>query len=79
MLRVWGRCLKRGLQVRCRRVDTGGKEVWSLGALEAHARRRDVEVFASRDRELGRCAGSVLPLCLKRSGALEAYCGCRDV
>ena len=28
----------------------------SPGTLEAHCRRRDVEVFASRDRELGRCS-----------------------
>ena len=37
----------------------GGICLKSPGTLKAHCRRRDVEVFASRDRELGRCAAGV--------------------
>jgi len=46
-----------GLEVRCRRVASICLK--SPGTLEAHCRRRDVEVFASRDRELGRRAAGV--------------------
>jgi len=45
--------------VRCRRVDVKGICLKSPGTLEAQCRRRDVEVFASRDRELGRSAEGV--------------------
>ena len=58
MQRAWGRCLERGLEVHCRRVASICLK--SPGTLEAHCRRRDVEVFASRDRELGRRAVGVL-------------------
>ena len=49
------------------------------GALEAHCRRRDVEVFASRDRELVRCAVGVqtwryLPQGPWRSGEVPQAC-----
>jgi len=57
MLRVWGRFLKRGLEVRCRRVASICLK--RPGTLEAHCQRRDVGVFASSDRELGRCAVGV--------------------
>jgi len=56
----------RGLEVRCRRVASK-----RYVPLEAHCRHRDVEVFASRDRELGRCAVGVLPLFASR--ALEVW------
>ena len=51
MLRAWGRCLKRGLEVRCRRRDI---EVWRSGVLEACCKRRDVGEFASRGLEMRR-------------------------
>jgi len=63
----------------------GGICLKSPGTLEAYCRRRDVEVFASRDRELGRCAVGVktwryggsevvsvrVRVCLKSPGGLE--------
>src|SRR6266480_386220 len=39
--------------MRCRRVASICLGI--PGSLEAQCRRRDVEVFASRDREIGRC------------------------
>jgi len=63
MLPAWGRegveaWRSGGVLQACRR---GGICLKSPGTLEAHCRRRDVEVFASRDRELGRCAVGVQP------------------
>ncbi len=64
MLRAWGRG---GLEVRCRLVASICLK--SPGTLEAHCRRRDVEVFPARDRELGRCVVGVQTW---RFGGLEA-------
>ena len=63
-----------GLEVRCRRVASICLK--SPGTLEAHCRRRDVEVFASRDRELGRRAAGVQTW---RYGGSEVGRRCRYV
>ena len=49
MLRAWGRCLKRGLEVRCRRADSGGICLKSPGGLEMRRKPRDMEVWSSGD------------------------------
>jgi len=42
MLRAWGRCLKRGLEVHCRRRDVEG---FASRALEACCSRSEEEVW----------------------------------
>jgi len=48
-------------------------ELTRYGKLETHCECVDVEVWSSGG------ALQALPLCLKRSGALEACCTCRDM
>ena len=76
MLRARGRCLKRGLEVRCRRRDVevrryGGTEVWRhvVGPGTLPQKRSGDALQACR------CGG----ICLKSPGALEARCRRRDV
>jgi len=90
MPRAWGRCLKRGVGCAAGVLPLRGMKLWSFavkscrrggvclersGTREACCGPGDVEVFASRDRELETHAAGLGTLPQKMSGgALQACC-----